>query len=139
MTPDECQRFADTMRESFPDGPTARIWRRFAHDEHLDLDLALVAYRRCRREHAHTRISIAAYFERYTAVRREREHDLRRDDPPKRCELCDDTGWTEGPAIVHNAGTESERSDESSQPCVCSIGRRRRDVHSRILEENGRR
>ncbi len=123
------------MREAYPNGPTAHVWRNFAHDEALDFDLALVAYRRCRREHLTLAVSCGAFWQHYCDARRDAARDRARMMPPPRCELCDGDGWAPGADEVHNAGTDREYRTTTSQPCICSEGEARRPVFERINDE----
>lgn len=46
--------------------------------------------------------------------------------PPDTCQLCDGTGWVDGPRTAHDS--------TSSKPCRCTRGESMKTTHRRMLE-----
>lgn len=117
MTPSEATQLATRILGSFT-GPTLRDWEEEL--EPLDAGRAGTAYARLRREHDHSRLSIAQFLAAYRAL-----NTTDASTRPAPCTACDDTGWVQVDDLVLNAGTDREYTNTQVEPCRCSEGHQR--------------
>jgi hypothetical protein len=131
MNDDQAQRFAQRMIETWPTGPRRNIWHDIALKLH-DPDAARQAYADLERSAGH--ISTAAFHAAYQAAKR-RHTTL---TPPEHCELCDDTGWVDAPAVQLILDEKPKPITSKVLPCRCTRGEQMAETRRRILEANAR-
>lgn len=136
MTPDNVARIVNQIVSTWPAGVKGHVWTDVLAS--LEYDLARRAYIELR-EHEERPPTVARFLASYHAERHSTSTD-----GPEYCELCGGDGWVASPqSRAHNPRTCQPDEDHpcrchAVEPCRCTTGRRRVDVHRRIVEHNDR-
>jgi hypothetical protein len=125
MNREDARSLATRLSQGWPKGLTASAWEDAITD--LDAGQAGTAFVRLQQTiNDPTGPTVAAFLAYYRTL------DTRRPEHVASCDTCDSTGWK--PVIEpHPDGTERHTG---VTPCHCPHGRRREEVHQRILDHN---